>query len=172
MGESWFYLKAEFPDERSAARAEKIAKAVLKELAEFHDDWQKIRKERSIPVKKRHEELLKKHPLVAELIKLPESPDDDDAMNYLAGECEMRGDFDLWREGSTIYLQCIVWHLGTWNNIADFFYKLGASWAGWLNEEWVENYFELIEIIGRVLPPLKERLPDDRLDALAVALSV
>jgi len=172
MGESWFYLKAKFPDERSAARAEKIARAVLKELAEFHDDWQKIRKERSIPVKKRHEELLKKHPLVAELIKLPEPPDDDDAMNYLAGECEMHKDFDLEREENTIYLQCLVWHLASWDNVAEFFYKLGASWVGWLNEEWLEDCFALIETIGRILPPPKERLPDDRLDALAVALSV
>lgn len=172
MGESWFYLKAKFPDERSAARAEIIARAVLKELAEFHDAWQKIRNEGDIPVRKRHEMLLKKHPLVAEFISLPEPVDGDAPMNYLAGECEMRADFDLWRDENTMYLQCNVWHLGSWDNIADFFYRLGAARAGWLNEEWVEDYFELIEMLGRVLPPPKEKLPDEKLDALAVALSV
>jgi len=77
VGEATFYLKARFGSEDEAKLAVKIAKYVLDDLAEFHDEWQRIRNEIEIPVKERDRILKEKHPLAAKLIELPEPKDED-----------------------------------------------------------------------------------------------
>jgi len=120
VGEATFYLKARFGSGDEAKLAVKIAKHVLDDLAEFHDDWQRIRNETEIPVKERHEMIKKMHPLVAKLIELPEPKGSDVCMNYLAGKCEMHKGYELYSSGEWVCLSCICWHLASWDNIEEF----------------------------------------------------
>ncbi len=145
MGEATFYLKAKFKSEREAELAVKVAKPVLDDLAAFHEDWQTIRYHNNIPVNERHELLLKKHPLVAKFVELPEpepEPEDDDDvnMNYLAGKCEMHGYYEIYSDGEWVRLSCECWHLATWDNIEKFFAEIGAVEVGWISDEHIDPF--------------------------------
>ena len=154
MGEAGYYLIAVFDDEKSAETAMNYAKYILMDLAKFEEDWQNIRMNRAMPVKERHKMLLKKHPLTAKYIKLPRPVESDRSMNYLAGECEMDKDFELEREGNQIRLYAYVWHMASWDNVRDLFYKLGAKVVDWMSDEYVD-IFDILEdeISDTVKPP-------------------
>lgn len=143
MGEATYYLIAKFETEEEAELAEARARVVFDDLVEFENDWQKIRGDSERPVKERHGELLKEHPLVAKFIKLPDIVETDPNMNYLAGKCEMNEYYVMHRNGTAIYLSCTVWHIATWDNIENFFFQLGAEEAGWLSDEYIDP-FEMV----------------------------
>jgi len=166
VGEATFYLKARFGSEDEAKLAVKIAKYVLDDLAEFHDDWQRIRSETEIPVKGRDRILKEKHPLVAKLIELPEPRSNDVCMNYLAGRCEMHKGYELYNNGEWIYLSCICWHLASWDNIEKLFIKLGAIEVGWISDEDF-NPFDAVPV--RIVTPgnLREVLEEIGQELLA-----
>ena len=143
MGEATYYLIAEFETEEEAELAEARARVVLDDLVEFENDWQKIRGDSERPEKERHNKLLKKHPLVDNFIRLPDIDKNDPNMNYLAGKCEMNDDYAMHLIGTGIHLSCTVWHFATWNNIENFFFRLGAGRAGWFSDESMDP-FELV----------------------------
>jgi hypothetical protein len=144
MGEATFYLLAEFETKEDAKEAEEFARIVFDELAEFQEEWQIIRDIQDKPTKLRHKMLLKKFPLVAKYISLPEPPDDDLPMNYLAGHCEISKNYCLEADGRYVRLSDTVWHFADWDNIAEFFYRLGAKRVVWESDEYFD-FFELLE---------------------------
>lgn len=144
MGEATYYLIAEFETEGEAELAEMRARVTLDDLVDFENDWQKIRRYQEETVKERHDELLKKHLLVAKFIKLPDIKEGDSNMNYLAGKCEMNEYYHMHLIGTGIHLSCTVWHLASWDNIENFFFQLGADKAGWFSDESIDP-FELLE---------------------------
>jgi hypothetical protein len=144
MGEATFYLLAKFESIEDAKFAEDFARIVLEELSNFQDEWQKIRKNEQISPIERHKILLKKFPLVKKYIRLPKPPKEDLPMNYLAGACEITNHFDLYSQGKLVKLSDYVWHLASWNNISEFFYRLGARKVIWESDEYVD-IFELLE---------------------------
>ena len=151
MGEATYYLIAEFETEEEAELAEMRARVVLDDIVKFENDWQTIRGDSERPVKERHNELLNTHPLVAKFIKLPDIEENDVDidekdinMNYLADKCEMNDEYGMHLIGTGIHLSCMVWHIATWDNIEDFFFRLGAEKAGWFSDEYIDP-FELLE---------------------------
>lgn len=153
MGEATFYLKAEFENEHDANQAYTIAQKVFEDLMNFQNDWQKIRD--GTPVIDMHNKLLKDHKLVALFISLPEPKEDDRGMNYLAGNCEMPEDFELKIAENEIYLSAYVWHLATWDNIQEFFFKLGAIRCGWVSDEYLDPW-ENVENAMAKFPSVKK----------------
>jgi len=143
MGEASYYLLATFNSKEKAHKAYLCAKVILKDLAEFQKDWQKIRNKKGT-AKEKFQKLLKRHPLVAKFVDLPEPPENDPAMNFLAGHCEITKEMELRYEGKQIKLFDVVWHCADWDNIGRLFYKLGASRVAWVSEEAIDP-FELLE---------------------------
>jgi len=144
MGEATYYLIAVFDTEEEAELAGMRARVTLDDLVKFEDDWQNIRGGQKRAVEERHEELLKKHPLVAKFIELPDIKEGDSNMNYLAGKCEMNEEYNMHQIGTGVHLSCTVWHFATWDNIENFFFRLGAEKAGWFSDEHIDP-FELLE---------------------------
>lgn len=161
MGEATYYLIAEFETEEEAELAEARARVVLDDVVKFENDWQKIRGYTDRPVKERHDELLKKHPLVAKFIELPNIDETDVNMNYLAGRCEMNEYYEMRRNGEAVYLSCTVWHIATWDNIEDLFFRLGANEAGWISDEYIDPF----EMVGEQLhePQNTRNIPEETL---------
>jgi len=144
MGEATYYLLAEFETEEDAKEAGEFAGLVFEELFKFQNEWQKIRDDRRFSVEERHKMLLKKFPLVAKYIRLPRPCRDDPNMNYLAGHCEISDCYSLYIQGKYLKLVDEVWHLASWDNIAEFFCRLGAKRVVWESDEYFD-YFELLE---------------------------
>jgi hypothetical protein len=144
MGEATYYLLAEFETSEDAKEVEEFARIVFEELSRFQDEWQTIRNTQGKSAKERHKILLKEFPLVAKYISLPEPPDDDPPMNYLAGYCEINDNYYLQSDGRYLRLSDEVWHFADWSNIAEFFYKLGAKRVVWESDEYFD-FFELLE---------------------------
>ncbi|MEM2619205.1 MAG: hypothetical protein QXR87_06960 [Candidatus Hadarchaeales archaeon] len=134
MGVARYYLLATFRSEREAHRAYLCAKAVLADLAEFYDDWQKVRHEKGT-AQERFRRLLRRHPLVAKFVELPKPPKNDPAMNFLAGHCEITQGMTMELHEHEIWLTDMVWHCASWRNIARLFYQLGAVRVAWMSEE-------------------------------------
>lgn len=157
MGEATYYLSATFASEREARRAYLCAKAVLADLAEFHDDWQELRDE-SGTAEERFRRLLRRHYFVRKFVELPKPPEDDPAMNFLAGHCEISRWMQMELEGEEIRLTDTVWHGASWSNIARLFYRLGAVRVAWMSEE----DFDPWELLDRGYEEKKvEKLPDE-----------
>ena len=144
MGEATYYLIAEFETEEEAELAEARARVVLDDIVEFENDWQEIRNNVKDPCLERHVKLQEEHPLVDKFIELPDIDGNDINMNYLAGKCEMNEYYEMHLIGTGIHLSCTVWHLASWGNIEDFFFRLGAEKAGWFSDEHIDP-FELLE---------------------------
>ena len=157
MGEATFYLLAEFKSEEDAEFAEDFARIVLNELSKFFDEWQKIRQKQTISPIERHKMLLKKFPLVAKYIKLPKPSEGDTSMNYLAGECEITNYMNLYSEGNLVKLSDCVWHLASWDNISEFFYRLGARKVVWNSDENLD-FFELLQERIENIPEVKKKI--------------
>jgi len=134
-----------FKSEKEAEEAFRKAKRILKELAEFYDEWQYIRGRITKSVEKRHEELLQQFPLVAKFIELPQPKKDEESMDYLAGYCNISHHFIIERTGNEIWLMDKVWYLATWDNLLTMFKKLGATKGGWLSEGRV-YFWNLVEL--------------------------
>ena len=157
MGESTFYLKAKFKSQEEACRAKEITELLLKDMISFGDDWQRIRGDHTKSTIRRHKILLEKHCLVKELLDLPLPPENDWNMNYLASECEMTEDYEIFKKDDTIYLSALVWHLASWDNLCRAFEKLGAIATGWISEEYAD-YWMCVEME----PAVSKKLPKDR----------
>jgi len=169
MGDATYCLLAEFSSEEEAEFAEKIARLVLEQLASFNEEWQKIRHETGKSVIKRHKYLLRKYPLVRNFIRLPKPVSDDSFMNYLAGECEMNRDFELYRDERYIKLSCCVWHLASWDNIAEFFYRIGAIRVTWESDESIDPWMLLELRLEKEPIRTVERIPREELEVIAIA---
>jgi len=147
LGEATFYLKAEFPDEEAAEKALGVIKEILQDVADCWEEWQEIRDELDKSVKERHERLMSNHPLAARFLRLPEPDESDEFMNYLAGYLEITHDFELFRKGNVLFLYDTVWHLGSWDNIAELFAKFGAKRVGWISDEWIDLASMIFSVI-------------------------
>lgn len=165
MGEAVYYLIAEFETEEEAEMAERRARVVLGDLAEFEGDWQQIRDDHERPVKERHEELLKKHPLVEKFIELPDIDDNDPMVDYLAGKCEINTGYEMRRNDIAIYLHYgLVWHLASCDNIKDFFLRLGAEEVAWISDEHTDPFELVVEVLkGLHGPQSAEKFPEETL---------
>jgi len=147
MGEATFYLKAVFKDEETAKAVFEQFKPLLEDLVEAYEFWQRNRGK--MPVRKLVKILSQRPSWVLVRNKAKVIEEDDKWLNFLAGELEMAPDFQLELEGNQILLSCYVWHLATWDGIADWLRMQGGK-AGWVSDEWFRDpsstdYFEAIE---------------------------
>jgi len=174
MGEATYYLIAQFESDENAKFAEDFARVVFKELSKFSDEWQKIRSNQNKSPIQRHRILLKKFPLVRRYISLPKPPKEDVCMNYLAGQCEITNNFNLYSERNSVRLSDYVWHLASWDNISEFFYRLGARKVIWRSEEYFD-YFDLLEEGLKDMPEVRKKVRQfskDEIEKILLALKI
>lgn len=134
MGQCYYYLRAVFPTKEDAEEALLLAKMVLKQHSELLEMLHNIRFSEK-PLKEKHQKLVDSFPLVVEFIGLPEPKEDDNVMTYLVMDLDdfNWNDCDIYLKGNEIHIQSYVWHLTTWDRIAEFFTKLGAK-VGWTKD--------------------------------------
>jgi len=139
MGESHYYLRAEFRDAETAAAAGLQFRELLDDLLVLNEDWQAIRGQQHRVPAERLEEIKQAHPLAAELIAGLQIKADEDSMNVLAGPLpNLSGAYELEGGGTELLLDDEVWHCTDWGPLVDWLLRHGAVGAGFVNEEWLE----------------------------------
>ncbi|MEM2618266.1 MAG: hypothetical protein QW356_02090 [Candidatus Hadarchaeales archaeon] len=156
MKENYFLL-AEFETEEEANRAYLCAGVILADLAEFREDWKKIRDSEGTAGEKLRN-LLRKHPLVAKFIELPK-PKKEDEMDFLA-RCGITEDMVMDQVGNEIQLCDVVGGETDWDYIGQLFYRLGARRVAWVSEEAIDVWEVLRKIPAYELRKKTDRLPE------------
>lgn len=135
MGEATYYLKAEFPEG-------KLGVALLHGIEEFfaegkraEDYWQS---NRNLEPSKFWPEFQRQFPIVTDMIAKFVGKE---ANHALAGELSFGyQDRNIYREGNTLFVRAMVWHLADWDRLAAFLKtRFGAERVGWWSDEYVTS---------------------------------
>jgi hypothetical protein len=141
MGESYFYFRAVFGAKTAGGKTRKLRR-LLKRFFELEERWQKIRDETARGVRDRWEGLKREFPETKWLL-VPEREisEEDRAMNFLAGEIPhpIRDELEVFECGGEAWAAALTWHLASWDALMLWAFAEGASEAGWINAEYVEE---------------------------------
>ncbi|MDF2457709.1 MAG: hypothetical protein K0S79_125 [Nitrospira sp.] len=144
MGEATFYLKAEYPTAEAATKAGEKLTALWKENAA--DWWQE---HRGYEPEYFWPQFQERFPVTTEYLKHFDRFGGD-CNNDLAGQlcfpgCDGAED-EVTIHENLVMARAFTWHLGDWNPLVAWLKGTGAQRAGWLSDEYADDYFSMIEM--------------------------